>query len=101
VEQITHRLTIKIEEMSRQDFWDGLSIGTEQIGMEGILQIRGRFCQIESARAQNKPCYNRARLDTLPSSVKRKSFSRSATNTTLGNRFGYMSDTCRTTRKFI
>jgi DNA-binding transcriptional MerR regulator/quercetin dioxygenase-like cupin family protein len=28
----------------------------------------------------------------LPPSVKRKSFPRSATNTTLGNRFGYMSD---------
>ena len=55
---------------SQLDIRDGFDDGMEQ-----ILQIsRGRFCfRSESACVHRKPCYNRARLEIPPPSVKRKS----------------------------
>src|SRR5271170_8032051 len=73
MEQTRHRLSAKHKSMSQQDIPDGFDSGCLDDGMEQILQILGgKFVRSDSACVQDKPCYNRARLETSPPSVKRK-----------------------------
>src|SRR5260370_22512020 len=77
VEQIRHRLRTEFNHMSQQDIRDGFDDALDD-GMAQFLQFRGglstwiRNQPSESACAQHKPCYNRARLETPQPSVKRK-----------------------------
>ncbi len=89
VEQISNKLRIDLKEISEQNIRGALDNSFDD-GMEGILQIWGDFVRFESACAQNKPCYNRARLETLPLRVKRKSFLAARPASTLGTRFWNM-----------